>query len=371
MPALGADMTEGTLVEWRVRSGSAVKRGDVVVLVETAKGIIDVEAFHDGTVERLLVEPGAQVPVGTPLALFSGDAAPVPAAQADMPPDMPPIVAPAPKRTRISPAARQRAEAAGIPVERLQGTGPDGVISLADVEKAEATAVRTAPTVNADPHAAMRSAIGAAMTRSKREIPHYYLAQTIDFSASLVWLEQFNRDQPVEARLLYAVLLIKALARAASEIQGFAGFYRDGAFQPAQTIHVGLAISQRGGGLVAPALLDAATKSLPQLMSELKDLVTRARSGHLRSSELALPVITLTSISDEAVDAVYPIIFPDQVAIVGAGQIAERPWVHNGRIVSRRLLTLTLAADHRVTDGRAGARFLSRVATLLAAPEEL
>jgi pyruvate dehydrogenase E2 component (dihydrolipoamide acetyltransferase) len=242
---------------------------------------------------------------------------------------------------------------------------------LADVEKAEATAVRTAPTVNADPHAAMRSAIGAAMTRSKREIPHYYLAQTIDFSASLVWLEQFNRDQPVEARLLYAVLLIKALARAASEIQGFAGFYRDGAFQPAQTIHVGLAISQRGGGLVAPALLDAATKSLPQLMSELKDLVTRARSGHLRSSELALPVITLTSISDEAVDAVYPIIFPDQVAIVGAGQIAERPWVHNGRIVSRRLLTLTLAADHRVTDGRAGARFLSRVATLLAAPEEL
>jgi pyruvate dehydrogenase E2 component (dihydrolipoamide acetyltransferase) len=259
--------------------------------------------------------------------------------------------------------------AAGLSVDELTGTAPDGAISLSDVETAIAAAgAATTPRKAGPAQSAMRSAIGAAMARSKREIPHYYLAQTINFSPALEWLDRFNRDRPVEERLIPAALLVRALARAASEIPGFAGHYRNGNFEAAASIHVGFAIAQRGGGLVVPALMDVATKSLPVIMRELSDLVGRARGGHLRSSELELPVITLTSLGDDGVDAVYPIIFPDQVAIVGAGRIAERPWVEAGQVVPRRLLTLTLAADHRVTDGRAGARFLARIATLLESP---
>ncbi len=380
MPSLGADMTEGTVVEWRIKPGDTIKRGDVVALVETAKGIIDVEAFHDGTVEKLLVEPGAQVPVGTPLALFSGEEEPQ-AATADTPtpaPGAPPAgatpaaTAPATAaHVRISPAARRRAEAAGLDVATLTGTGPGGAITLADVERAAAGGGSAGAKPAASGLSAMRGAIAAAMARSKREIPHYYLEQSIDFSPALDWLRQFNAGRPVEQRLLYAVLLVKAVARAAAEIPGFAGFYRNGAFQPADEVHVGFAVAQRGGGLVAPGLLHAATRDLPTLMRELQDLVTRTRGGHLRSSELELPVITLTSLGDEGVDLAYPIIFPDQVAIVAAGRIAERAWVVDGKVLPRPVLTLTLAADHRVTDGRAGGRFLNRIAALLAAPGEL
>ncbi len=402
MPALGADMTEGTLVEWRIAPGDQIKRGQVVALVETEKGIIDVEAFHEGSVERLLVEPGTLVPVGTALALFSGEApqpapgsAPAPTAAAPLPASpvrtggpetvaAVPAAAPAPgaHRVKISPAARRRAEELGLSIEELSGAYAGGPLTIADVEAAAASRrAGAAATAGAAPaaaqsgadraQAAMRRAIAASMTRAKREIPHYYLTQTIDFAPARAWLERSNAARPVEDRLLYSVLIIKAVARAAAEIPGFAGFYRNGQFEAATDIHVGFAVAQRGGGLSAPALLSAATKDLSALMHELTDLVARARSGHLRSSELGLPVITLTSLGDEGVDAVYPIIFPDQVAIVGAGRLAERPWVNDGQLTIRPLLTLTLAADHRVTDGRRGARFLMRIATLLATPGEL
>jgi pyruvate dehydrogenase E2 component (dihydrolipoamide acetyltransferase) len=371
MPSLGADMLEGTLVEWRIAPGKAVKRGDVVALVDTEKGVIDVEAFHDGVTEKLLIEPGSRVPVGTVLALFSGTpvetSAPV-AVPAAGPATAPAMARGAPEahRAKASPAARARAEALGIALETLAGTGTGGAITIGDVEAAART---TAEPVAAK--AAMRHAIGAAMSRAKREIPHYYLAMTIDFTPARLWLEQFNAKCAVEERLLYPVLLIKAVARAARDIQGFSGYYRGQRFEPAPDVNVGVAISQRGGGLVAPALLGAAEKSLATLMRELNELVARARAGHLRSSELALPTITLTSLGEEGVDSVQPIIFPDQVAIVGAAGMIERPWVVDGRIEPRTVMTLTLAADHRVSDGRAGARFLKRIGALAVSPGEL
>lgn len=381
MPALGADMTEGTLVEWRIAPGDPVKRGQVVALVETEKGIIDVESFHEGRVERLLVETGTHVPVGTALALFSGEA-PQPASATAAAPAAAPV--PGGGRVKISPAARRRAEELGLSIEELSSTGAGGPVSIADVEIAAAASKARPPALIALPaspiaplvgaertQATMRRAIAAAMTRAKREIPHYYLTQMIDFAPARAWLEQFNASRPVEDRLLYSVLIIKAVARAAAEIPGFSGFYRNGQFEAATDMHVGFAVAQRGGGLMAPALLSAASKDLIVLMHELMDLVARARGGHLRSSELGLPVITLTSLGDEGVDAVYPIIYPDQVAIVGAGRLTDRPWVSDGQVTIRPILTLTLAADHRVTDGRRGARFLARIATLLATPGEL
>ncbi len=217
----------------------------------------------------------------------------------------------------------------------------------------------------------MRAAIGAAMARSKREIPHYYLGQAVDFAAARDWLLAYNSRVPVAERLLEGILLIKAVAVAAAKIEGFNGYFREQRYEPSHAVHVGTAIALRGGGLVAPALLDADRKDLPTLMREFSELVTRVRSGHMRSGEFVAATITVTSLGTEGADVLYPIINPPQVAIIGSGAAADRPWVVNGQVAVRPVLELTLAGDHRVTDGRAGSRFLRAIADLLATPEKL
>ena len=176
---------------------------------------------------------------------------------------------------------------------------------------------------------------------------------------------------PVTERLLFAALLVKAVALACREMQGFSGFHRDGRYEESPAVHVGVAVALRGGGLVAPAIMDTADKPLAALMDDFRALVTRARAGRLRASELAAPTIILTSLGEASVDAVFPIIQPPQVAIVGAGAVVERPWVVDGQVVPRQVLTLSLGADHRVTDGRLGAQFLARIAAQLADPGSL
>jgi pyruvate dehydrogenase E2 component (dihydrolipoamide acetyltransferase) len=217
----------------------------------------------------------------------------------------------------------------------------------------------------------MRAAIAAAMSRSKREIPHYYLSQTVDVTAVMAWLEAHNAEVAAEQRLLLPALLVKAIALACIEREGFSGFYRDGRFTPGEGVHVGVAVALRGGGLVAPAVMDADDQSLEAVMTNLREIVTRARAGRLRASELSAPTIILTSLGDSEIESLYPVIQPPQVAIVGAGAVLERPWVVDGAVAARRLVTLTLAADHRVTDGRSGAAFLSRMAAHLLQPEKL
>jgi pyruvate dehydrogenase E2 component (dihydrolipoamide acetyltransferase) len=216
----------------------------------------------------------------------------------------------------------------------------------------------------------MRATIGAAMARSKREIPHYYLAHALDFGPARDWLARFNANVAVEDRLIEGLLVVKAVALAVAEIDGFNGYFHDG-FQRSEAVHVGTAIALRGGGLVAPALLDANRKDVKTLMREFSDLVKRVRAGRMRASELTSATITVTSLGAEAVDVLFPIINPPQVAIVGAGAIGDRPWVERGQLVVRPVLSLTLAADHRVTDGRAGSRLLRRIGELLAQPAAL
>jgi pyruvate dehydrogenase E2 component (dihydrolipoamide acetyltransferase) len=374
LPALGADMDEGTIVQWNVAPGSVVKRGDVVAVVETDKGAIDVEIFQDGVVREIVVQPGTKVPVGTVLALLEGTEAPA-AAEASPPPVVGPA-APA-ARLKISPAARKRAGELGIDVATLQGSGPGGVITLEDVEHAHSAPQPTAQPSTAGAGsdsgsaAGMREAIAAAMSRSKREIPHYYLATTVDVTPATEWLAAHNASAPVAERLLFAALLVKAIALTCVEMPGFSGFYREGRFEASPAVHVGVAVALRGGGLVAPAIMETAGKSLTALMDDFRALVMRARAGRLRASELAAPTIILTSLGESSVDAVFPIIQPPQVAIVGAGEVVTRPWVVDGAVQPRQVVTLSLGADHRVTDGRLGAQFLARVAQRLADPGSL
>jgi pyruvate dehydrogenase E2 component (dihydrolipoamide acetyltransferase) len=204
----------------------------------------------------------------------------------------------------------------------------------------------------------MRRAIAAAMARSKREIPHYYLETPIDMSRALCWLEAENQKRSIKERLLPAVVLLKAVARALGDVPELNGYWLDDRLQPQEAVHIGFAIALRQGGLIAPAMHHVDLKSLDEIMAALRDLVSRVRAGRLRSSEMTDATITVTNLGDLGVQTVYGVIYPPQVALVGFGKITERPWAEQGMLGVRPVLTATLAADHRATDGRRGAQFL-------------
>lgn len=377
MPALGADMEAGTLVEWLKKPGDTVARGDIIAVVDTEKGAIEIEVFDDGVIDRTVVEPGAKVPVGTVLAVIrvpgeapgTPESAAAPAAPTAQPvaPARPSVSEGGSTRVRVSPAARKRAEELHVDVSSVEGRGPDGSITAADVERAAAQR----PVTPTDRVTGLRSAIGAAMARAKREIPHLYLSTTIDLTRSLAWLTAENQRRPVTERLLPVTLFIKAVARACVEVPALNGFWTDRGFASGPGVHVGCAIALRGGGLVAPALHDVDHTALDVLAKEFADLVKRARAGGLRSSEMSAATITVTNLGDLGVESAYAIIYPPQVAIVGFGRIVERPWVVDGRIEPRSVISVSVSADHRATDGREAGLFLASIDRALQAPESL
>ena len=373
MPSLGADMEAAILRTWRVNPGQKVRCGDILAEVETDKGLIEIEVFEDGTVDRILAAPGNKLPVGTVLAtIAAGAPGPVAPLPAGPPPPVPP--SPGEERVRISPLARKRAAEAGVDLDRVTGTGPGGAIQVADVERAaaEGEGKVISPKEEAVSMALRhRRAIAAAMARSNREIPHYYLQTRIDMSRVLAWLKEHNAQRPMEERLLPAVLLTKAVALALKQTPELNGFWLEERLVQKQAVHIGFAIALREGALIAPAVHDVDTKSLDQLRVALSDLIGRARAGRLRSSELSDATITVTTLGVLGVETLFGVIYPPQVALVGFGRIREQPWSENGMLGVRPVLVATLAADHRATDGLRGAQFLGALERCLNAPETL
>nr|WP_271210201.1 dihydrolipoamide acetyltransferase family protein [Rhodococcus wratislaviensis]GLK35301.1 dihydrolipoamide acetyltransferase component of pyruvate dehydrogenase complex [Rhodococcus wratislaviensis] len=383
LPSLGADMDEGTLTDWLVKPGDEVERGQAIATVDTVKAAVDVEIWQSGTVHRLLVEPGTTVSVGTPLATLSspGESPPPERPSADAvpgtttvatAPEPAPAPAPAPRR-KVSPRARREAERTGIDLAGVTGTGAGAAVTLDDVQRAAAHSIEPGPAeAKAKAEAKtrdMRRAIAASMSRSKREIPHYYLMDEIPLRTATDWLRTENAARPITERVLLAAVQLKAVALAARQFPDLNGFWLDGEFRPAPHIHLGVAISLRDGGLVAPAVHDTADKPLSQLMVELGDLVTRARAGSLRSSEMSDPTLTVTNLGERGVTSVFGVIYPPQVALVGFGRPSERPWVFDGDLQVATVVTATLAADHRASDGTRGAQFLTRINELLQQPD--
>ncbi len=478
MPSLGADMEVGTVYDWQVKPGDHVKRGDIIVEVETDKGVIDVEVFEDGVIEEILVPAGTEVPVGTLLALIGAEetveqsvtpgtveadaktAVPEPSpiteqmtispelfmaesicsqgqpmdqrALIQSLPEVQPPAAASTRRIKASPRARKRAAELGLDLKFLKGTGPGGAISQTDVEKAaqeqaaakhtDDKAVRVSPVARrlakelgvnlkavkgtgphgaisrsdveqavaqkltaappaaspkpvkkakVDPQTAMRRAIAAAMSRSNQDIPHYYLETRIDMSRALGWLEAENAKRSLKDRILPVVLLIKATAKALSDVPELNGYWQDDVHQPQEAIHIGFAIALRQGGLVTPAIHHADLQSLDELMATMRDLIMRTRSGRLRGSELTNATVTLTNLGDIGVEKVFGVIYPPQVALVGFGKMTEQVWAENGMMGIRPVLSATLAGDHRASDGRRGGQFLDILNNYLQEPEKL
>ena len=414
MPSLGADMETGKLVEWLVVPGQRVRRGDIVAMVETQKGLFEVEIFADGVMGELLVQPGQTVPVGTVLATIdngsagTGEKPPAPADAgagrvAAQPEDAASAAAPTtgtstpapvttPGRIASSPSARQLALELGVDLATVTGTGPHGAIGRGDVEAA-ARAAGTKPLASAEPVSpaqaepsaekavdkpaptaamkAMRQAIAAAVSRSNREIPHDDLESEIDLSRPLKWLEEENRKRSLRERILPVALLVKAVALALREVPELNGFWQDDQLEVRPDIHIGFAVALRHGGLISPAVHHVDQLGVGEVMERLVDLIERTRTGHLRGSEMTDATVSVTSLGDRGVRTVYGVIYPPQVALIGFGRISERPWAEDGMLGVRRCVTATLAADHRATDGHQGALFLEALNRHLNLPETL
>jgi len=274
-----------------------------------------------------------------------------------------------------SPRVRRLASERGIDLSSVTGTGPAGAVTVSDL-LATAPAPRPAPAPT-PPEGALRvrrfnrGPLAALMSRSNAEIPHYFLSLNIDITKTLEWLEAGNRSRTMDDRVLPAAVLLRAVTLATGDVPEVNGHWVEGEFRPADAVHLGVAIALRGGGLVSPAILEAQTRSLQELMRDLRDLVLRARLGRLRASEMSMGTITVTNLGEQGVDAVQGVIYPPQVALVGFGRISERPWAEHGMLAVRRVVTATLAGDHRASDGHRGGLFLSAVARYLQDPEKL
>jgi pyruvate dehydrogenase E2 component (dihydrolipoamide acetyltransferase) len=414
MPSFGADMAKGEVAQWLVKVGDRVKKGQIIASIETMKGLIDMEVFDDGVIEELLATEGTELEVGQPIAELRlvGEAMAEPEPEQQLEPVMigqgeaePEPVLPEQKQKllsdfpiesdtqlantlesnrkqaaaglKISPAARSKAQKLGLDWGQLrQGHGPEGAIVLADIENlADDIAKQAMPSISAQeklsPELSMRQAIARVVSLSKREIPHYYLQLDIVLDKAQSWLTEHNQSLPSDKRILLNALIYTAIARALLKFPDFNGVYQDGRFEAAKSVNLGNVINLHKGGLVVAAIHNAQQIAAAEMMEKLKDQVIRARDGGLRMSELQSATVTVSNLGERGCDSIQSIIFPPQVAIIGIGRQRSVPWIVNEKLTVASITSLTLAADHRVSDGHSGARLLNKINSLIQKPESL
>lgn len=379
MPNLGADMEAGTLREWKIKPGDTIHRGDILAVVETQKGLIEIETFDEGTIDSLLLKEDDRVPVGAIMALINQKEKET---DKSLPSEMGKNtssvqariekneVINTPSGIRASPLARRIAAEHQIDLSGVKGTGEKGAISKEDVEmviRQNHEISKEKSTVSTD---SIRMAIAAAMSKSNREIPHYYLETKIDMSRPLAWLTANNKSRSAANRILPVVLFIKATARALVEFPDINAIW-DNKLQRKKEINIGFVTSLRTGGIMIPTIHSADRKSIDEIMQTLNEIIPRARQLQLRSSDLSDSSITITNLGDNGVEKIFGIIYPPQVALIGFGGISEQPWAENGMLDVRPVLSITFAGDHRASDGQTGSKFLTAIKNHLLKPEVL
>ena len=406
MPQMGYDMQEGTLVRWLKAEGSVVELGEAVAEIETDKAVVEFESTAAGVLRRILVQEGANVPVGQPIAVVGAadeeipetetpekvEAAPEPPVAGDGGIPLPPPqaqaeepAAPASDRAvRASPIARRLAEEKGVDLAQVRGTGPGSRITKEDVlayaasrpEPAPPTEVAAAPRSEAVPGekvplTRMRQQIARVTVQSKQETPHFYVSAEIDMTQAMEMRRQINADLEERGqRVTVNDMVIKACVGALRRYPKFNASFAGDSVQMNETINVGIAIAEEQG-LIVPAIMDCADRSLVDIAAASKDLIERSKSGTLRPQEYTGGTFSISNMGMFEVSSFMAIILPPQSAMLAVGAVAKTPVVRNDQVTIADVMTATLSVDHRVSDGAEGARFLVEVKRLLQNPASL
>ena len=422
MPQMGYDMREGTVVRWLKSEGSEVEMGEPIAEIETDKAVVEFESYASGVLQTILVPEGTTVPVGQPIAVVGAEATaptetpveeptPVPEERA-IPLGAPPVeveprydeTSAAPVReVRASPVARRLAQERNIDLSQIEGSGPGGRVTRDDVLAYEggpaAEAVATpevvapapaetetpgpepavepveavAPSMGAEAGqrvalSRMRQQIARVTVISKQEKPHFYISSEIDMTRAMELREQINRDLGNEGvRVTVNDLIIKACVETLKKHPKFNAFFHEDGIQMNEEINVGVAIADEEG-LIVPAIMDCADRSLNDIAVASKDLAERTRSGTLRPQEYTGGTFAISNLGMFDVTSFIAIIQPPQTAVLAVGTVIKKPVVRDDEIAIAQMMTATLSADHRIVDGAEGARFLVEVKRLLDNP---
>ena len=421
MPKLGFDMAEGTLVRWVKVEGEAVKKGEVLAEIETDKATVEVESSYNGEVLRHLVEQGAIVPVGKPIAIIGEpgekvDAAGTTASAAGTAPAAKTAAVAAPAgspaagpaapaaaatggRTAASPLARHMAEAKNLDLSQVRGTGPGGRVVKKDVELAlqtlaQAPAAQTAvvqapaqpqaaktvpapqaapavtPTDEVIPVNKLRAAIARRMTESKQQLPHFYVTHEYKMDALLELRKELNAFVPEEKKLSVNDFVVKAVALTLRQFPNLNASIAGNQIIRHGAVNVGVAVSVEGGLLT---IVNRSTdqKPLALISTEIKDLVARARAGKVRPDDIEGSTFSISNLGMFDVESFIAIINPPEAAILAVGSARQVPVVEDGQLKVGTRMRATLSADHRVTDGVEAAQFLQALAQYLEKPLRL
>lgn len=351
LPKFDMMMEEGTIVRWLRAEGDAVREGEPVVEVMTDKVNMEVEAPASGLLAAIRAQEGERVPVTGIIAYVVQPGESVPTGPATQPPAAPAAGA-AGVSTGATPIARRLAKEAGLEISALRGTGPGGRVTDEDVRRALAE-----QPVRGEPLSPRHRAIAERVTRSAREIPHVYLMRDVDVSG-------------IAARkgaVSYTAVVVRAAARALRAHPRMRASFGEGAVQVREALHIGVAVDT-DQGLLVPVVKDADRKEAAAIHGEIEALAARARAGTLTLADVSDGVFTVSNLGMFGVDRFTSLIFPPQSAILSVGAVRPRPWADGDAVVVRRVCTLTLAVDHRVADGAAGARFLDDLVREMGAP---
>ena len=416
MPSMGADMTEGTIAKWLMDEGDQISRGDKLAEIETDKTVVEMEAYADGLLRKIIVYEGSLVQVGTVIA-YIGDAdddVPEDAAATLVETEAPETevasvprqsgessapaevaqktIGPAPEsiatvtsamsgRVKASPIARKIAEEKGINIAEVQGTGPGGRVIKDDVENfsppVPLAVSEGRPPILVDGSdttlTSMRQAIARVTVRSKTEIPHFYVTHEVDMGAAMTFRRQLN-EALADSMDSVSIndMILKALSNALMRYPKWNSFIEGDNLIRHTDVNLGIAIALEEG-LIVPAVIGVQNMSLIEVSQASRDLGKRARGdgGTLTQDELTKGTFGTSNLGMFGTDMFSAIIVPPNAGIIAVGAVRDKPVVRDGEIVVGSIMNATISADHRVGDGAEAAVLLSEFQKNLENPTRL
>ncbi|MEG3582356.1 MAG: dihydrolipoamide acetyltransferase family protein [Chloroflexota bacterium] len=391
MPSMGADMTEGTIVKWLKSEGDEVKRGDKLAEIETDKTVVEMESYGDGILKKIVVPEGQVVPVGQLIAYVGEEEDEIPVIENDTSPEEPVVQVPdtsevglssnvtssipqVSSRVKASPIAKKLAKDLGVDISKVQGTGPGGRITKEDVEAFSGSASSSGNSVTPEGNqislTSMRKAIAGVVSKSKSEIPHFYISNAVDMTSTVKAREKYNSNSNSKVSINDVILF--ASSQALKKFPKFNSSFSEGNLIEHQNINIGIAIALPEG-LIVPAVLDCGSKNLLEISEAAKDLATRAKGegAPLSQEENTGGTFSVSNLGMFDIEEFTAIIVPPQSAILSVGKIKEEAVVNAGKVGVSQIMKMTLSVDHRVNDGAEAAMFLGELKQLLETSDQI